>query len=105
MKVQSEASDQQACERRSADAKRSINEGFAGVRKVWDPSSYYRGQWDGRSPVPVKQKDIVLAHAVPQISWMVSVAIRGRVPTFTMMSCMARARAVIAPDRIDARQG
>ena len=30
---------QQACERRSADAKRSINEGFAGVRKVWDPSS------------------------------------------------------------------
>ena len=30
---------QQACERRSADAKRSINEGFAGVRKVWGPSS------------------------------------------------------------------
>ena len=30
---------QQACERRSADAKRSINEGFAGVRKMWDPSS------------------------------------------------------------------
>ena len=28
---------QQACERRSADTKRSINEGFAGVRKVWDP--------------------------------------------------------------------
>ena len=65
----------------------------------------YRGQWDGRSPVPVKQKYIVLAHSVPQSSWMVSVAIRGRVPTFTMMSCMARGRArpVIAPDRIDAR--
>ena len=53
----------------------------------------------------VKQKYIVLAHAVPQSSWMVSVAARGRVPTFTMMSTIANTRVLIAPEGIDARQG
>ena len=69
------------------------------------PQAIYGGQWDGRSPVPVKQKYIVLAHAVPQSSRMVSVAARGRVPTFTMMSSIANSRVLIAPEGIDARGG
>ena len=55
--------------------------------------------------VPVKHKYIDLAPAVPESSCMVSVAARQRVPTFTMMSSIANTRPVIAPDRIDAREG
>ena len=59
------------------------------------------GQWDGRLPVPVKQKYIGLAPAVPESSCMVSVAARQRVPTFTMTSSIAKTRALIAPDTVD----
>ena len=55
--------------------------------------------------MPVKQKYIVLAHAVPESFCMVSVAAQGRVPTFSMMSSIARTRVLTAPEGIDARQG